>query len=381
MIPPSVSVPPPNSMGFLPRPGTFPSVMPPHTRPPITATATIAPFGPMPPIPMAGKTRVAPVNPALVSSVQMRDPRLVRQMQQQMARAAEASSSVRFPGPGVGGGPGGNKGKMMEARGGTMKSISGSRKVITNKENKSRSSSSSSSSSHGKSQTTSKVSSSSSSSKSGGKSSSTSPKSKEKSSASSKERTRRDSSSSSSSGKGGKHRRSHSGDRGKSEKKEHQQVTVVGEKSPKRLKEAAPEVEEAVAVPSTSSGVPNASIFKDMKLAPGTRSFLKQPARTTKSPTPPAPPTMTTTTAETSQVPTSGVADVDLRISAPGKLIETTPPAEKAPPVEQPQSSENSEKQPEVKVSSETDEKSKREIQLNFVVFCNFLSRVVKFQV
>ncbi|XP_055704060.1 uncharacterized protein LOC129802348 isoform X2 [Phlebotomus papatasi] len=372
MIPPSVSVPPPNSMGFLPRPGTFPSVMPPHTRPPITATATIAPFGPMPPIPMAGKTRVAPVNPALVSSVQMRDPRLVRQMQQQMARAAEASSSVRFPGPGIGvggggGGPGGNKGKMMEARGGTMKSISGSRKVITNKENKSRSTSSSSSSSHGKSQSTSKVSSSSSSSssKSGGKSSSTSPKGKEKSSASSKERTRRDSSSSSSSGKGGKHRRSHSGDRAKSEKKEHPQVPVVGEKSPKRLKEAPPEVEEAVAVPSTSSNVPNASIFKDMKLAPGTRSFLKQPARTTKSPTPPAPPTMTTTTttttstAETSQVPASCVADVDLRISAPAKLIESTPVAEKAPPVEQPQSSENSEKQPEVKVSSETDEKKK----------------------
>ncbi|XP_059622586.1 uncharacterized protein LOC132265822 [Phlebotomus argentipes] len=320
-IPPPVIGPPgvrpPVVRGFMPRPGTFPSVVP-HMGAPVTATASMSPFASMP-APMMGKTRVAPVNPALVSSVQLRDPRLVRQMQQQMARMAEAQPPVR---------------PMI-----TPSGSKGGRKVVTNKENKSRSSSSSSHS--GKSSKS-----------SSGKSTSTSPKSKEKSTSlsSSKERSRRDSSSSSSSGKGGKSgRRSHSSDRsGKGEKKEQH-----SEKSPKR---SGKEEQQQQQEQDVNTATP--TIFRDMRLAPGTRSFLKQPARSNKSPTPPQ------GSDGASEVP---VADVDMRIVAAAaeqeKVVTSGVGGEK-----------NDLQQPE-KVSSENAEKSKREIQLQFcsLLLYNFL--------
>uniref|UniRef100_A0A1L8DCG8 Pre-mRNA cleavage complex 2 protein Pcf11 n=1 Tax=Nyssomyia neivai TaxID=330878 RepID=A0A1L8DCG8_9DIPT len=302
MIPPGM---PPHPMrGFMPRPGSFPPRMS-HPGPPVSAPMG---FGP----PMGNKMRVAPVNPALVSSVQLRDPRLVRQMQQQMARQAEVDSSMppqrRFPADV----PGTSRGPKMDPKGMPGKHM-GARKVVTNKENKTNRTYSSSSS---------KVTPTKTSKTTSPRSSSSDGKVKEKSSS----RDRRDSSSSSSSGKT-KHKRSYSGDRTKGEKNH-------VEKSPKKPKDVVEVVED-------TSSVSEHPMFRDMKLAPGTRSFLKQStSQKGISPTPPAPPTIST--AETCT--TATVCDVDLRI-APIVDVDTQATTEK--------------KGTEVKVSCENDEKKK----------------------
>ncbi|XP_055694535.1 uncharacterized protein LOC129796532 isoform X2 [Lutzomyia longipalpis] len=351
MIPPGM---PPNAMrGFMPRPGTFPPTMPHAGVPSVTVTAAMG--GPFGPPPMMGKTRVAPVNPALVSSVQLRDPRLVRQMQQQMARAAEASAASavpphrpdRFP-TNMGGMPGSSRGKMMDSSKGMPSSKHmGNRKVVTNKENNksSRSSSSTSSTSHSsssKSSSMTKVSKSSTRSPSDGK-----PKEK------SSPRERRDSSSSSSSGKS-KHKRSHSGDRSSSsskggDRKEHQGSV---EKSPKKPKETITAEEPSVVQQGTS--VTEHPMFRDMKLAPGTRSFLKQTGHKGKSPTPP----VTSITSTTSAIPTPIAAcDVNLRIPPPTANTIEMPAA--ATEMASPHPEKSISAPTEVKVTNENDEKKK----------------------
>ncbi|GAB0098150.1 hypothetical protein DMENIID0001_138570 [Sergentomyia squamirostris] len=324
----SVAVPPPQ-MTFMPqRPGFRPGMpgFPPgaimtHGHP--RFTNAMPPIVPMQP----GKMRVAPVNPALVSSLQMRDPRLMRQMQQQQQQQQQ-QQMIRPPGirpdgfpPNISPRDDGGASKSGIVSG---KSSSSSRSRENNSKSSSRSHSSGKSSSSGR---TSKSS----------KSSPAKVKDKEKMSPSDKERSRRDSSSSSSSSKNGKHR-SRSNERSKSERKEHHHTTSA-EKSPKSTtKESSPSLLAipsevpatttttavnvvTTAVAAAASGLaPSVGMFRDMKLAPGTRSFRKPASqRRSKSPSPPAPPSLSVVPAQ------RVVADVDLRIPPSTVVAAATP--------------------------------------------------------